>query len=38
MTRTPPPITPELLEALARQVRSGRLQLPTAGRPAAVSA
>jgi methyl-accepting chemotaxis protein len=35
MTRTPPPITPELLEALARQVRSGRLQLPTAGRPPA---
>lgn len=34
MTRTPPPITPELLEALARQVRSGRLQLPAAGRPA----
>lgn len=28
MTRNPGPITPELLAALARQVRSGRLQLP----------
>jgi len=37
MTRTPPPITPELLEALARQVRSGRLQLPSSGRPAAAA-
>lgn len=37
MTRITPPITPELLEALARQVRSGQLQLPPAARSVAAA-
>ena len=37
MTQNPGPITPELLAALARQVRSGRIQLPPPRGPSAAA-